>query len=44
VKTYVGEKHKKSEKQDGHKAWEDRTKGDKKTPPRFENFNGKPTE
>jgi hypothetical protein len=44
VKTYASEKHKKSEKNNGSKPAEERHKGEKKTPARYENFNGKPVE
>jgi hypothetical protein len=44
MKAYSGEKHKKSGKHDGSKPAEERNKGEKRTSPRFENFNGKPTE
>jgi hypothetical protein len=44
LKTYGEEKHKKSEKNDGRKAPEEPHRGDKKTPPRYVNDNGKPIE
>jgi hypothetical protein len=44
VKTYASEKHKKSEKNNGSKPAEEAHKGEKKTPARYENFNGKPIE
>ena len=44
MKAYAGEKHKKGGKHDGRKPSEENHNGDKRTPPRFENFEGKPTE
>ena len=44
MKTYVSEKHKKGGKHDGQKPSEEQHKGEKRTPPRFENFEGKQVE
>lgn len=44
MRAYEGEKHKKAGKHDGVKPSEERHKGEKRTPPRFETFDGKPNE
>lgn len=37
-------KHKKSEKHDGHRSEIVKKRSNKQTPPRYENFDGEPTE
>jgi hypothetical protein len=44
MKAYVSEKHRKSGKNDGIKPAEERHKGEKKTPARYENAKGQPIE
>jgi hypothetical protein len=44
MRAYTGEKHKKAGKHDGVKPSEEHHKGEKKTPPRYESFEEKPTE
>ncbi|MCY6485789.1 hypothetical protein OW763_15825 [Clostridium aestuarii] len=41
--TYKGQMHKKGKKHDGHKPQDDH-KENKKTPPRYTNFEGEPIE
>jgi hypothetical protein len=44
MRAYTSEKHKKGGKHDGAKPAEERHKGEKRTYPRYETFDGKPTE
>lgn len=44
MRVYRGEKHKKSGKHDGFRPSEEKDVGTPKTPPRFENHKGQPTE